>query len=364
MVVSELTPQSREAPEVSIIVPARNEEACIAACLESLRVQTGVSYEILVIDDGSSDNTRRIAVSFADASVHDAGPLPTGWSGKCNACLTGAKLAKGKWLLFTDADTVHAPAALQSASNEAREYGVAMLSYSPGQDTETILEKAVMPVIFAELASAYRTQDINEPEFAKAAANGQYILIEREAYWNVGGHETVACEILEDVALAKLVKAAGFGLRFRYEGSLVRTRMYRSFRQLVEGWSKNLYYLFPRARSLAAFRTAQFLGITGLAVLFVSLMRHQGYLWARGSGLVCLILYFNFLRRVLRAHFGAIPTVISLVGLPFFSFLLLRSFIKHQLNGSVEWKGRSYSVANDAAAAVHSKDKGEKFAKA
>ncbi len=365
MVLSESLPQPRHrGPEVSIIVPARNEEACIGACLESLRAQSGVTFEILVIDDGSSDDTRRIAASLADVKVHDARPLPKGWCGKSNACLTGAKLAKGKWLLFTDADTVHAANALSSAMNEAREHGVALLSYSPGQGTKTILEKAVMPVIFAELASCYRTRDINNAQCAKAAANGQYILIEREAYWSVGGHEAIACEILEDVALARSVKAAGLGLRFRYEGDLVRTRMYRSFAQLVEGWSKNLYYLFPSARTLAALRMSEFIGITGSAVLFARAMEKHVDLWTLGSGLLFLILYFNFLRRVRRAHFGLIPTVISLVGLPIFSFLLLRSFIKHKFNGSVEWKGRSYSVADHAGANIHPAEKREKFAKA
>jgi glycosyltransferase involved in cell wall biosynthesis len=353
--------QSREGPEVSIIVPARNEEACIGGCLRSLQSQTGMAFEILVIDDGSSDSTRTIAATFAGVSVYDALPLPTGWTGKSNACLTGAKLAKGKWLLFTDADTVHAPAGLASALREARENGVAMLSYSPGQQVGSILEKAVMPVIFAELAGAYRTEDINKPGSAKAAANGQYILIAREAYWQVGGHEAVAHQLLEDVALARLVKAAGLGLRFRYEGELVRTRMYRTSAQLIEGWSKNLYYLFPSLLRVAALRTAEFLGIIGSGLVFASTVRNAD-VWAFGSGSLCLILYFNFLRRVRRAHFGGLPTIMSLFGLPIFSFLLLRSFIKHRLTGSVEWKGRSYSVSN--AANVRPTEKREKFAKA
>jgi glycosyltransferase involved in cell wall biosynthesis len=347
-------------PEISIIVPVRNEEACIGTCLESLNAQSGVSFEILVIDDGSSDNTRAIATSIAGVTVHDAGALPDGWCGKPNACLTGAKLAKGKWLLFTDADTVHAPAALASALNEAGEHNVAMLSYSPGQDTGTVIEKAVMPLIFAELANCYRTQEINNAQCAAAAANGQYILIEREAYWSVGGHEAVAHEILEDVALARLVKAAGLGLRFRHEGSLVRTRMYRSLAQLVEGWSKNLLYLFPSARTLAARRMAEFSGITGSAVVLAGALWAHSDLWALGSGLLFFILYFNFLRRVGRAHFGLSSTLLSLLGLPIFSLLLLRSFIKHKLNGSVEWKGRRYTTA---AATLAPAEKCERFAK-
>jgi len=139
--------------------------------------------------------------------------------------------------------------------------------------------------------------------------------------------------------------------------------MYRSFAELVEGWSKNLYQLFPSARSLAALRTSEFIGITGSVAFFARAMEKQADLWTLGSGLLFLILYFNFLRRVLRAHFGLIPTALSLFGLPIFSFLLLRSFIKHKFTRSVEWKGRSYSVTDHAAADLQLADNREKFAK-
>src|SRR5258708_3800803 len=102
------TPVSGQ-PAISVVVPARNEEACLGACLASLAVQTGVSFEIIVVDDGSTDRTREIAQSFPSVRVVDAQILPAGWSGKTNAMLSGARHARGKWLLFTDADTVHLP---------------------------------------------------------------------------------------------------------------------------------------------------------------------------------------------------------------------------------------------------------------
>src|SRR5579864_5430748 len=121
-----------QSPLISIIVPARNEEDCIGDCIRSLRTQksagTGVGFELLVVDDGSRDRTRQIVLS-AGARVVDPEPLPAGWSGKSNALVSAAKMAKGKWLLFTDADTIHAPGSLQTALTEAEENRAALLSY-------------------------------------------------------------------------------------------------------------------------------------------------------------------------------------------------------------------------------------------
>ena len=137
------------------------------------------------------------------------------------------------------------PGSLARAVAEARQHGAALLSYSPEQEVHGFWEKAVMPVIFAELAATYRPSLVSDPRSPAAAANGQYILITREAYDAVGGHAAVSGSLLEDVALAKAVKASGRKIFFRFGGDAVRTRMYRSFAQLREGWTKNLALLFP-----------------------------------------------------------------------------------------------------------------------
>ena len=180
---------------MSVIVPARNEEACLGACLESLAAQTRVSFEIIVVDDGSTDRTREIAKSFAGVRVVEPAPLPPGWIGKNNALVAGAKEARGEWLLFTDADTVHRGGSLARSVEEARRQKAALLSYSPEQEVHGFWEKAVMPVIFAELASTYRPSDVSDPASSAAAANGQYILISREAYDAVGGHVAIATQL-------------------------------------------------------------------------------------------------------------------------------------------------------------------------
>ena len=166
---------------ISVIVPARNEESCLGACLESLTSQAGVSFEIIVVDDHSTDRTREIASSFPGVRVLQARPLPPGWTGKNNAVTTGALAALGEWLLFTDADTVHLPGSLTRSLEEARKNSAALLSYSPEQVVKGFLEKAVMPVIFAELGSYYRPSEVSDPRSPAAAANGQYLLITREA---------------------------------------------------------------------------------------------------------------------------------------------------------------------------------------
>lgn len=329
-------------PEVSVIVPARNEEACLGACLESLAGQQGVSFEIIVVDDGSTDRTVAIARSFPGVKVLEAGPLPEGWSGKSNAVHTGAQQARGQWLLFTDADTVHLPGSLARSVEEAKRHGAEMLSYSPAQELRGFVERAVMPVIFAELAAKYKPREVSGPNSPAAAANGQYLLITREAYDAIGGHVAIATCLLEDVELARAVKRSGRRIRFRFGGDAVRTRMYRSFAQLAEGWTKNLALLFGSPARLALTRLLEFLAIVcGLA--FVALSRSDVRL-AVLIGILVVLIYLNFLRRILRAHAGAANSALAIFGLPIFSYLLLRSKLYYRWRRSVTWKGRRYST--------------------
>ena len=135
---------------------------------------------------------------------------------------------------------------LARALAEARAQQAEMLSYSPEQVVGTFWERAVMPVVFAELAAQYPPEKVRDQNSGVVAANGQYILVRRETYEAVGGHAAVADKILEDVALARVFRAAGFRVYFRYGADAVRTRMYRSWSELRDGWTKNLALLFPR----------------------------------------------------------------------------------------------------------------------
>src|SRR5258706_10536059 len=132
-------------PTVSVIVPARNEEACLGACLQSLVSQQGTAFEIIVVDDHSTDRTREIASSFSapDLRVIEAGLLPAGWTGKNNAVTTGSQPARGASLPFTDPDTAHLPASPARSSEEAKRHAAARLSDSPRQARTRLWAKAV-----------------------------------------------------------------------------------------------------------------------------------------------------------------------------------------------------------------------------
>lgn len=347
-------------PEVSIIVPARNEEASLGDCLESLTAQTTVAFEIIVVDDGSTDRTRAIAQSFAGVRVISPEPLPEGrtqgqserrttnnWTGKNNAVVAGANEARANWLLFTDADTVHLPGSLARALNEAKNERADLLSYSPDQVVVTFAERAVMPVIFAELAAHYPPRKVRERSPGQSsgqsseiiAANGQYILVRRAAYDAVGGHAAVATEILEDVALARIFRSAGLRVYFRYGGDAVRTRMYRNWAQLREGWTKNLALLFPQPERLAL--QSLFLWFMAWATLAIAASGAASQHFVRiGFAAFWLLLY----RRIRVAHFATANNLVAMAfGLPIFAYLLLRSKKAHA-NGQVLWKGRAYSA--------------------
>ena len=217
-----------------------------------------------------------------------------------------------------------------------------------------------MPVIFAELASSFRPSEVNNPASKAAAANGQYILISREAYEAVGGHAAVGADLLEDVALARAVKASGRRIFFRYGGDAVRTRMYRSFAQLKEGWTKNLALLFHSPVRLAILRLTEFvLIISSLAIAVANGIRGKWYA-AVIALIVATILYGVFLQRIRRAHFSWDANLLALFGLPLFSYLLLRSKAAHE-KGTVSWKGRRYGANLNPALTAGTDDRPMRF---
>jgi glycosyltransferase involved in cell wall biosynthesis len=231
---------------ISAIVPARNEEGVIAACVESLALQPEIA-EILVVNDQSTDKTaeivRGLMLKIPRLRLLETQEIPPDWVGKNNAVYLGAKEAKGPWLLFTDADAELQPGAAARALQIAQETGAALVSFSPEQITQSWYEKALIPFVYSRLAKHFSYEAVNNPASPAAAANGQFLMMQRDAYNSIGGHASVASDVLEDVALAKRAKAAGFRLWFGPGQGIVRVRMYRSFGAMWQGWKKNLYLL-------------------------------------------------------------------------------------------------------------------------
>ncbi len=348
-------PEPKRLLELTVIIPARNEEDCLRACLHSLVNQSeflfalAKDWELIVVDDGSTDGTAEIARGFAGVTVIDADKLEPGWTGKVNAIWTAARKARGRWLLFTDADTIHEPGSLRHAMHEAERHKVGMLSYSPRQIATGLAQRSVMPLVFCELALAYPPAKVSDPSERIAAANGQFLLVEREAYRKLGGHLSVADKVLEDVELAILAKRRGIGLRFRYGDDIVSAHMYRSASAMIEGWTKNLKLLFNNVLTLAIFESIDFLLLTGLPILAFFLksarlgIQHLQWL---SVGWILAILWlrtlFRFYSRIVKSNFSAFDCALSPLGMPLFIALLYRSWFHHRILKQVSWKGRQY----------------------
>ena len=341
--------------ELTVIVPARNEQDCLGACLESLVSQSneffslGRDWELLVVDDGSTDGTRSIAQSFAGVTVIDPARLERGWTGKANACWTAARRARGQWLLFTDADTIHEPGNLRRAIHEAEKHAVGVLSYSPRQLVSGLLQRALMPLVFCELALAYPPEKVSNPELRIAAANGQFLLIKREAYRALGGHASVKGDILEDVELAFLAKRRKVGLRFRYAADALSTRMYRSTSAMIEGWTKNLALLFGNCLILAAWRALDIFLILGLPILAWKFWNYGVWQvpWFTAGWLLALVWLRNLWRvyqRIAKSNFPAADCALAPLALPLLVVLLYRSWFQNKILHRVAWKGRTYPV--------------------
>jgi glycosyltransferase involved in cell wall biosynthesis len=348
-------PEPEQLIELTVIIPARNEELNLAACLQSLVVQSddifqlGRDWELIVVDDHSTDRTAEIIRSFSGVTFLEAAKLEKGWTGKNSAIWTAARKARGRWILFTDADTIHEAGDMHRAMHEAARHKVGVLSYSPRQLVTGLAQRTLMPLVFSELALAYPPAKVSDPNQRIAAANGQFLLVEREAYRRLGGHPSVADRVLEDVELAFLAKRRKVGLRFRYAPDALSTRMYRTTAAMMEGWTKNLALLFNNALATCLWKILDILllvGLPWLAIRFWNGRFSPHSLEWLGAGWVLLLLWlrtlFRFYSRVAKSNFPFIDCAISPLGLPLFVALLYRSWFKHRVLKQVSWKGRTY----------------------
>jgi chlorobactene glucosyltransferase len=349
-------PGFTRSPSVSIIVPARNEITNIAACLEALLAQIGLTScsSVIIVDDDSQDGTVEAVQKTTEGNhrmtLIGAGALPEGWVGKPHACWRGALEAQGDWLCFIDADVRAAPELVVTAVATAEAEEIDMMSLQPLQELGSFWERLVIPAGLLVIACAKSFCAVSQD-----VANGQFLLIRRKAYFQLGGHSVVRAEICEDKALAARAKTAGLKFRVLAAEHLARTRMYREFRSLWEGLSKNATEVLGSATAtLIAAAAAVLIGWTALFLpiaLALSAFEEPTAAAVAGSFLamlgsvIVLALQFGTAR-----HFR-IPAIFGLtfaLGYVAVACLACQGVLS-QIRGRVTWKGRTYQLTKTSS---------------
>lgn len=335
-------------PRVSVLVPARNEEAVIEDCVRSLLAQDYPDFEVLVLDDGSTDGTGDILAALAREDgrlrVLSGRPLPEGWLGKHWACQQLADAATGEFLLFTDADTVHHPRALRLGVAALLAEQADLMSGFLFQRLLTWGERLTVPSIFwcffsfLPLALAQR---VRAPVLS--LTNGQWMLFRRSAYEAVGGHAAVRANPVDDIALGRRVKAKGLRWRIVDLGDWVSCRMYSGFRPALEGFTKNLFAVFD-------FRLAEYLFVWVWMTLVTVEPLAVSLLWPLGVGREVFVLWPALLAvgemlalwaiAMARLRFPLYLALLYPVLILLLVFIAFRSLLR-TATGRATWKGRA-----------------------
>jgi chlorobactene glucosyltransferase len=353
-------PQPPAAPLISVIVPARNEARNIRSCIEALVAQTYPNLELIVVDDRSTDNTLEILRDFASRHDNDHGlaftiiqgvDLPPGWAGKPHALQQGISAARGEWLCFVDADTFAHPSLIASTFLAAQSLSADLLTILTDQQLAGFWEKVIMPLVFTALSVGFPADRVNDPAKPDAIANGQFILIGRAVYDSIGGHQAIRAEIAEDKALAVLVKRNGYHLVLGDGRQLAQTRMYTSFLEIWEGWTKNIYLGLQDRLWLLGI--GAMVGLVGALVL--PLWTALSFVWAVSSGswiaylaaaqslLVWSYLLYQRARSCQALHINSWYALTLPLGAMVFTLMMLISAYKVLSGQGVTWRGRSYS---------------------
>jgi chlorobactene glucosyltransferase len=345
-------------PLVSVILPVRNEEKNIRTCLNSLINQTYKNYEIIVIDDNSTDNTRAIVLDIKNKSktsieLLSAGMLPSGWLGKTHANHIGANHAKGEWFLFTDADTVHSESSLVSAMHYVLKHEVDFLSLINDFVMKTFWEKSVQSVVRHMLFGIFclgwkRINDDNYPK--RSAARGAYILIKSSVYKKIGGHEAIRDKITDDFSLAEITKGKKYKIRLLNGTDLVKVRLYTNLKEIWYGVSKNFFAAFnyyPLKASVLAFIYFIFFIIpfvllaSGSLLLIIEVNVYSKLVFINGVIQVSTLMMgqalFNKFIKLKSIYVGTLP-----LGLIIILAIMINSILRRILNKGCAWKDRSY----------------------
>ncbi len=356
-ILVEPVPPPADAPLISVLIPARNEARNIRRCVEAVLAQTYPNFEVIVLDDRSTDSTPGILATLSAREprlvVLLGDELPTGWAGKPHALYQAANAAQGDWLCCLDADTFLAPEALAAAFAKARETSADLFTMLTFQITGSFWEKTVLPLVMTALSVGFSPRKTNDPTRRDAIANGQFMLIRRSVYEALGGFESLKGSIVEDKALAERVKWSGHGLILADGRRVAHTRMYTSLAELWEGWTKNIYLGLKDQPGLLA------LGVFGALVtlttaLFLPLWPLLGLEWSLSGGswigvavILEALLVWGFLVyvrvRVARAMgISGWYALTTPLGAGIFAAMMVVSAWNVLSGHGVTWKGRVY----------------------
>jgi chlorobactene glucosyltransferase len=347
--------ETSSAPLVSILIPARDEEIHIGRCVRSVLAQDHPAFEVLVLDDRSSDRTAAIVdeIAAGDPRVRCiAGePLPEGWKGKCHALHQAVAEARGEWLLAIDADVTLATQALTCALGAAAEHDAVMVSWFGRLETVTFWERVLQPFILDFILTHSDPRRVNDLARPDCIANGQFILVRSDAYAEAGGFEAVKDSIVEDMAFARLVKAKGLRYRLLDTLELMEARMYTSLGEIRAGWTKNFYagLLGRTPVVVAALIYLLLTGIvpiaaaaTGIALLFAGSV-HPILIGVSASAVCAQVIY-----RALVIRRATPPSALSIVLHPLAALMLAGIIVdsarRAATGGAVTWKGREYDA--------------------
>jgi chlorobactene glucosyltransferase len=338
---------SGSTPLVSVIIPARNEEDDLGGCLDGFLAQTYPSFELIVVDGGSSDQTREVArARGARVDLIEEPPLPDQWVGKNWACWTGAQKARGEYLLFADADVRPSPAAVWTAVEWAERDRADLVTFGSQIQMVGIWENIVLPFYVQMVLTYFRSPRVNRATSRTAMANGQFMMVRRDAYRDTGGHEAIHDRVLEDVALAQRFRAAKKTMRLGWTPELVTTRMYRTPRDMYEGLLKTVAGVhFSAVRQvLFAVGLVAFYWLP-LAVLPFGLA--TGSLWVSGFGaFLWVALFGKHVAFTWAARGSPAYGLLFPVAVGYYLVLVLVALGRGLRGRPVLWKGRAYRLGN------------------
>jgi chlorobactene glucosyltransferase len=339
-----------EPPLVSVCVPARDEERGVWACLESLLEQDYPEFEVIVVNDHSTDHTGELIHKLAGKNPRliplDGESLPKGWLGKPFALHQAFQRAKGEILLFTDADPVFEPNALSTAVFTMQERKLDALTLMPKAEFGSFWERAVQPVIFGFIGSLTRFGQVNSQDRKSAMGFGAFLMFKRSAYEAIGGHEGGKADVLEDVLIAKRLKKAGFKLLVADAKRLFSIRMYYGLREIWIGWRKNMFMAMKRSISRALYYIFMVLAF----VLTPYLM--FGWNVVVGSDLIWIGLSFFGVTMVSAATIktcdelglARINACLFPIGAVVMTAIMINSMVEVLVFSRTEWRGRIYSA--------------------